>query len=177
MEHFHTYLRGRHFTLFTDHKPLEKLGKVHNKTLNRLQEIMNTYDFKIIYKKGSEMPADFLSRNVIGAISLENQNLAHLQQQDPFLMKLRQFLLHKMLPEEDAKLIMQLANDVFIENDVLLRRIKIPNELGRVVILLPKTLVPQILQEAHGHLLTGHDGIGKTKQRILRNYLLLDHLL
>jgi len=40
-----------------DHQPLEKLGKVHTKMLNQLQEIMNTYDFDIIYKKGSEMPA------------------------------------------------------------------------------------------------------------------------
>jgi hypothetical protein len=56
MEHFSTYLRGRKFTLYTDHRPLEKLGKVHTKTLNRLQEAMNTFDFEIIYKKGSEMP-------------------------------------------------------------------------------------------------------------------------
>jgi hypothetical protein len=49
MDHFSTYLRGRRFTLYTDHKPLEKLGKVHTRTLNRLQEIMNTFDFKIEY--------------------------------------------------------------------------------------------------------------------------------
>jgi len=30
---------------------LEKLGKLHTKTLNRLQEVMNTFDFDIIYKK------------------------------------------------------------------------------------------------------------------------------
>ena len=63
MDHFATNLRGRKFTLITDHWPLEKLGKVHTKTLNQLQEVMNTYDFDIIYKKGSEMPADYLSRN------------------------------------------------------------------------------------------------------------------
>jgi hypothetical protein len=48
MEHFGNHLKGRHFTLFTDHKPLEKLGKVHTKTLYRLQEIMNIYDFEIV---------------------------------------------------------------------------------------------------------------------------------
>ena len=56
-----TYV-GRKFTLITDHRPLEKLGKVHTKTLNRLQEIMNTYDFEITYRKGSEMPADYQRR-------------------------------------------------------------------------------------------------------------------
>jgi hypothetical protein len=61
MYHFGTFLQGRKFTLFTDHQPLKKLGKVHTKTLNQLQEVMNTYNFDIIYKKGSELPADYLS--------------------------------------------------------------------------------------------------------------------
>jgi hypothetical protein len=67
METFEVHLRGRHFKLFTDHKPLEKLGKVHTKTLNRLQQMMNLFSFEIIYKKGDEMPADFLSRNAVDA--------------------------------------------------------------------------------------------------------------
>jgi hypothetical protein len=37
MEVFNEYLRGKQFILFTDHKPLEKLGHLHTKTLNRLQ--------------------------------------------------------------------------------------------------------------------------------------------
>jgi hypothetical protein len=61
MEHFTVYLRGKHFVLYTDHKPLVNLGTIHTKTLNRMQEAMNTYDFEIIYQKGSEMPADYLS--------------------------------------------------------------------------------------------------------------------
>ncbi len=51
MEHFATFLQGQKFTLMTDHLPLEKLAKVHTKMLNRLQEIMNTFDFDIVYKK------------------------------------------------------------------------------------------------------------------------------
>jgi hypothetical protein len=36
--------------------------------LNRLQEIMNIFDFDIIYKKGTEMPDDHVSHNLIGTI-------------------------------------------------------------------------------------------------------------
>jgi hypothetical protein len=51
METFEVHLKGQPFKLFTDHKPVEKLGKVHTKTLNRLQQMMNLFSFKIIYKK------------------------------------------------------------------------------------------------------------------------------
>ena len=50
IEHFDVYLRGRHFTLHTDHRPLEKLSTVHTRTLNRLQQLMLEYDFQIQYK-------------------------------------------------------------------------------------------------------------------------------
>jgi hypothetical protein len=39
-------------SIVRDHQLLEKLGKVHTIMLIQLQEIMNTYDFDIIYKKG-----------------------------------------------------------------------------------------------------------------------------
>ena len=32
MEHFDTYLRGQHFTVYSDHKPLETAGKKHEST-------------------------------------------------------------------------------------------------------------------------------------------------
>ena len=51
IDHFSVYLLGRHFELYTDHKPLETLSKVHTKTLNRLQEQLLEYDFSIHYQK------------------------------------------------------------------------------------------------------------------------------
>jgi hypothetical protein len=60
MECYQEHLRGRRFILYTDHKPLETLGTLHTKTMNRLQLTMMDFDFEIRYKKGSEMPANFL---------------------------------------------------------------------------------------------------------------------
>ena len=67
MKHYDNNLRGRKFVLYTDHKPLEKLGHLHTKSLNRLQQAMLDYDFTIQYKKGINMPADFLSSQNCGS--------------------------------------------------------------------------------------------------------------
>jgi hypothetical protein len=172
MDHFTTYLRGRKFTLITDHRPLEKLGKVHTKTLNRLQEIMNTFDFDIVYKEGSEMPANYLSRNLVAAISWDATDLQNTQNADPLIRALKNFLLNKELPL-DAKcqqLVKLFANDCFIEDDIVWRRIKRQFEPSRVVIFLPATLKQQALVDAHGNELVGHDGIYKTKERLFQCY-------
>ena len=62
MDTFNEYLKGKQFILYTDHKPLEKMGHLHTKTMNRLQSALLEHDFVIQYKKGAIMPADYLSR-------------------------------------------------------------------------------------------------------------------
>jgi hypothetical protein len=62
MDLFNEYLKGKRFILYTDHKPLEKLGHLHSKTLNRLQTALLEHDFVIQYKKGSNMLVDYLLR-------------------------------------------------------------------------------------------------------------------
>jgi hypothetical protein len=52
---------------------------------------MNTYDFNIIYKKGSEMPADYLSRNLVNTISWDSSTLQQAQNADPLLKALKTF--------------------------------------------------------------------------------------
>ena len=54
IDNFAVYLRGRRFTLFSDHKPLESLSAVHTKTLNRLQQQRLEFDFDIRYKEGQQ---------------------------------------------------------------------------------------------------------------------------
>ncbi len=85
MDTFNEYLKGKKFILYTDHKPLEKMGHLHTKTMNRLQSALLEHDFVIQYKKGAIMPADYLSR-----LPSTNQNqLAEITQCfDPFQPKL-----------------------------------------------------------------------------------------
>jgi hypothetical protein len=54
IEHYDVYLRGKQFTLFTDHKLMEKLGTMHKRTLNRLQVLMMEYDFTMQYQRGCD---------------------------------------------------------------------------------------------------------------------------
>ena len=61
MNHLNTYLKGRHFTLIRDHKPLVALGKIHTKTLNRLHEAMTEFNFEIVYKKEKTSSAEIFS--------------------------------------------------------------------------------------------------------------------
>jgi hypothetical protein len=56
-----------------------------------MQESMMTFNFDIIYQKGSEMPADFLSQNVVYAIKvnlnvgLERDEMEKTQDQEDWI--------------------------------------------------------------------------------------------
>ena len=73
--------------MFTNHQPLESLSRVHQTTLNRLQEQMLEFDFKINYKKGStNTAADALSRNtLVSALSDNSGDPVKAQTNDPFI--------------------------------------------------------------------------------------------
>ena len=67
---FHQYLSGRHFTILSDHKPLQYLFKESNPLpvmasarIQRWALTLAAYDYKIVYKPGSSNAnADMLSR-------------------------------------------------------------------------------------------------------------------
>ena len=61
---------------------------------------MLDYNSQLIYKKGNEMPADYLSRNVISALSLFNQEIEDLQDRDEGLQMIRKFLISLELPDD-----------------------------------------------------------------------------
>lgn len=41
MDQFSEYLRGKHFKVFTDHKPLEKMATKHSNSLNQIQLLVS----------------------------------------------------------------------------------------------------------------------------------------
>jgi hypothetical protein len=60
---------------------------------------MNIFDFTIHYKKGSEMPADFLSQNVCEAIDVFDSELPQLQEEDPVCKVILDFIRNLDNPE------------------------------------------------------------------------------
>ena len=67
IERFHLYIYGSHFTLITDHKPLEVIyGNVNSKPSARIERWvlrLQPYSFSVVYKPGKDNPADLLSRH------------------------------------------------------------------------------------------------------------------
>jgi len=112
------------------------------------------------------MPDDYLSWIIIDAISWQPQQLQQEQESTPLIWLLKRFLLH-----QDAHLqcrIQLYEKDSFVEDGLVWHQIKRQIEPSQVDLFLPKTLVPDILQELHGNLLAGHDGLYKTKERALQ---------
>ena len=67
LEKFHTYIYGRHITVFNDHKPLEMITKnpiqAAPPRLQRMLLQLQKHNYTLIYKPGKEMTlADRLSR-------------------------------------------------------------------------------------------------------------------
>lgn len=67
-EHFHLYLYGAKFKIFTDHKPLLcifKSNKPASAHIERRKLRLMPYDYQLLYRPGKdpENPADFMSRH------------------------------------------------------------------------------------------------------------------
>jgi hypothetical protein len=135
---------------------------------------MIDFDFEIQYKKGIEMPADFLSRatvDEINAINPFNEDLPTLQRQCS-QSKMIIELIYKVLinPTQQIK---DLADTYFIDQSVLWKRVSAQyswDAQPRTVLFVPNKLRQQLICEAHGKLLTGHNRIQKTKERLLTSY-------
>jgi len=131
---------------------------------------MTEHDFVIQYKKGSEMPADFLSRNVLEEIDIFTPDLPMLQQRDEFAHAVSEFLQKGVIPanKRKAAYVAKIAPSCFLEDSILWRRIRRHDAPARTVLVVPAAAVDQLVHEAHTSPLAGHEGVTKTKERLLQ---------
>ncbi len=135
------------------------------------------YDFEIIYQKGSEMLADFLSRqlrlNRINSLEFDDHNLVLDQDQEPWIKEIKDWMLNGAECKTTTAISYMKTywrNQFFKEYDLLWVRIKIWWEQAQICLVLPSHKIAEILEVCHGTLFTGHEGIDKTKSRIQQNF-------
>ena len=191
MQHFGVQLRGRHFTVYSDHKPMTNMNATQTRTYNRLLEALNEFDFKIVYYPGKVMPADYLSRshakigtpplNVnpinfrgrVTVVDFSQDDIKSAQKNDTFCRELMNFEGSGQLPSDNARatLIKRIYPLVLKQNGVLFRKHVDPvTDKETLLLILPRSLIEEAVHRAHGTLLTGHGGIEKTKGRLLACY-------
>ena len=184
MDVFNEYLKGKKFILFTDHKPLEKMGHLHTKTMNRLQAALLEHDFVIQYKKGAIMPADYLSRlpsaddNKIAEITEcfdpFQPDLKDLQRADQQLQHMNHFRIHGQwptsVPKSEANYLQNLAPKIFQDaHNIVWIRLD-DYKYPRTALFLPERYRKRALCEAHNHQFGGHNAALKTYIRISSSY-------
>jgi len=179
MDFFNEYFKGKCFILYMDHKLLEKLGHLHSKMLNRLQTALLEHDFVKQYKKGSNMPADYLSRlpgsiTSISAFDLFQADLYDLQMQDDDLQMLQNFMTKNEwppnLPKQDQIYFKMLAERAFQDmNDVVWVQLNDFN-YPRTALYLPSRYRKEAMWEAPGGIYGGHNATHKTYLKISTSY-------
>ena len=93
VSHFQHHLKGKHFILHTDHKPMIPHTTMQVKTLNRLHHLLLEFDFEVQHVPGEEnQVADFLSRTAekvqetqITAVKEDRETTIMRQQNDPHI--------------------------------------------------------------------------------------------
>ena len=174
IDYFHVYLKGRHFELFTDHKPLLPLSTVHKKTLRRLQQQMLEHDFTLNYKTGeSNVVADALSRNPVAVLSDSSGTLQEAQEQDQLCCDIRKYRSTGELPGHNklyAKQVADTAKECKDEEGILYYWLRRPNHRTRWVVVAPEKVRHMITEEAHNSWHGGHGGQARTANRIMQSY-------
>ncbi|KAK7093532.1 hypothetical protein V1264_007265 [Littorina saxatilis] len=176
-ERFNTYVFGKHFTVQSDHKPLEQIQKKSlASTPPRLQRMMlclQKYDMNIVYCPGKEVVlADMLSRlhpttgpeidieKSVFAVQFSADRLQQLKDEtcrDPHMTALKNTII-KGWPEKPKDLpknlrqYWSLKDELTVEDDIVLKGDRV---------MIPESMKQYILQTIH----SGHQGIEKCRMR------------
>jgi hypothetical protein len=190
IKYFKHYLLGHPFTVYTDHNPLQWLSaqKMEGK-LSRWALQLQEFDFKILYRKGSQnINADALSRKPCKIAATEIQcgpsddDLRRAQVNDPMILKIIKYLKmskrnprlqNQMWKQPQMKRWHQLLPKLVLRNGILYRHMTQPVSRQEFLILIaPSSLKKDYLQQFHDAPLAGHQGYTKTLDLRRKNVLL-----
>jgi hypothetical protein len=175
------YLGSKEFTVITDHESLKYLMNLKDPhgRLARWALFLQEFNFKIQYVPGKKHHVDALSRTVlpeppISALNIPFSNLAGLkraQREDPSLNPIIQFITQDVLPDSrpHARTIM-LKHENFIVEDGILYYIGPSSNDPVKRLAVPKSIVTELLLNAHSAPSSAHFGINKTYAKLRRNY-------
>lgn len=178
ISHFKHYLVGRHFTIFCDQAALSHIFRLKDPTsrIARWLMIMQQYNFDIVHKPGKlNHTADFLSRYV-NTVQSQNEHTLLLgnnsrerislhQKSDPFCQQ----IVGKIKANEP---ISPKALVFFIKDDLLFCLPKKPTRRNDSIekLVIPRTLIEEVLQLCHDSSIANHAGFHTTLTRVKKNY-------
>uniref|UniRef100_A0A158P4Y1 RNA-directed DNA polymerase n=1 Tax=Tetranychus urticae TaxID=32264 RepID=A0A158P4Y1_TETUR len=189
VQKFRVYLEGIKFEVVTDHCALCHIHSKKNlpARLQRYAMALQSFDFTVTYKSGKKhADVDCLSRYPISEIPVDNLkdeceelftmlveettaesfDLITKQRQDPRCSKILNQLenLASLAPKERKRM-----NRFRIENGTLYRLTT--NHYGETWnVVLPRELVPKVLEEYHDAMISGHPGLFSTYNKIKQFY-------
>jgi len=178
VSYFNHFIDGSPFEVLTDHIALKWLkstmrnGNPVPSRLRRWIMQLSPYNFTVIYRKGSDNEiADALSRNpfydpdnqelplLVNIIDTESSRIRREQEKDNFCAKTRERLMNG-----------ENWNGFFIDEDKVLKRKCIQEEVEYVQVVVPKSCVLDLLKAYHESELGAHFGMNKTFKRMKVKY-------
>ncbi|OAA46534.1 pol protein [Beauveria brongniartii RCEF 3172] len=176
------YLKGANHKVkvYTDHKNLTSFTttKDLNKRQIRWYETLTDYDFEIIYRKGSENGrADALSRreDLKSEEQVDNAPLLRTTKDGNLVLGTREINATWQAKPDDTwmqKIASHMKKDSYLDNWETKPHLSKEGEtfLYNERQYVPSTLQEQLVREIHEHPLHGHQGVGKTINRLRRSY-------
>lgn len=159
IEKFRAYIEGVHFTVISDHASLQWLMNLKDPTgrLARWALRLQTYDYKIIHRKGSLMAvADALSRSV-ETVDIVSDDFTGDQWYNDLRDRIRTFPTETPGFKLVGELIYKYVNR------------KSPSAF-QWKLVLPKPLRKKVLYDCHDSPLSSHGGAKKTLARVQSRY-------
>ena len=164
------------------------MSRIHNKTLNRLQQLMLEYDFTVEYIRGKEnVCADHLSRHPIDTITIAHTpdelkallsdtsgDLVEAQQRtDRLIRDIASSLRGESIKSPDdsyIRKIERIAANCTLQDGLIWHLQQRKGRRPQKQLVVPQPLHTLLLQVAHESWAAGHGGEAKTLDRLLTTY-------